>query len=224
MDMFCAQKQPFEVLHTNDAWILSELSITTTLAKEAFDAFDYAKAKSIIEDFFWFKLCDSYIESIKKMMYDASTYPSGSLASAQQTLSQVVCATLKLFSPFIPFATEAMYQYYIAKDLRKSIHVLSWDTVALDQTALVQGRLVHDLLGATRRYKAGKNMPLNTPIEPALLISCSASDFAVFSAFSAIICGTVSALLVSHSPEPLGEVASFSLNSIEVLAPLASKK
>jgi len=111
-----------------DADLLAELHRVVATATKAFDEFDHAKALEVTEHFFWV-FCDDYLELVKERAYGAST-PEGQ-ASAVRTLRTAVDVLLRLFAPFIPFATEEVWGW--THD--DSVHTAAWPVVPADSAA-----------------------------------------------------------------------------------------
>jgi valyl-tRNA synthetase len=90
-----------------EKWILAELFEAIKNIDESIDNFRFHEATSRLYDFFWHKLCDWYIELAKINIEDELT---------QNTLYFVLKSSLKLFHPFVPFATEEIWQKLPQKD------------------------------------------------------------------------------------------------------------
>ncbi|MEK6904059.1 MAG: class I tRNA ligase family protein, partial [Nanoarchaeota archaeon] len=88
--------------------------------------------------------------------------------SAQHTLSRALNAVLKMFAPIMPFITEEIYQNYFAgKEKCRSIHVSSWpeiEKISYDNEEKIGDYFV-EVLGEVRKFKAGKNLSLKTPVK-----------------------------------------------------------
>lgn len=87
-----------------DKWILHQLNLCVKSVNKKFDNYDIGLVASELNDFFWTKFCDWYIEMSKCNMTD--DLKEGTLA----TLNYVLTTLLKLLHPFIPFVTEEIYQ------------------------------------------------------------------------------------------------------------------
>ncbi|MFH0970506.1 MAG: valine--tRNA ligase [Candidatus Diapherotrites archaeon] len=112
------------LLHHTDQIILHRLKQTIESCTEAFESYNYAKAKLDAEQFFWKDLADNYLELVKHRVYEGNKEEK---ASASYTLYHVLLNTIKIMAPFTPFITEEIYQsFYLKKGGAKSIHISSW--------------------------------------------------------------------------------------------------
>ena len=182
-------------LHPNDEWLLAELNITIQSATENFDAYEYGKAKTDIDNFFWNIFCDQYLESIKKVYYAPEQFEEGTLESAQWTLRHALLDVIKMLAPILPFVTEAIYtNFYDEKNAASgaSIHLQSWPTLHKieNKNALAHGKLWQSFIATVRRHKAENNLALNTPIDP-LMINGPAEKLEILKIAKSIIAGTL---------------------------------
>lgn len=105
-----------------DLDMLATLGAVVTTATEALDAFDHARALETTEQFFW-TFCDDYLELVKERAYGAGT-PEGQ-ASAATALRVAIDVMLRLFAPYIPFATEEVWSW----THEGSVHTAAWPTI-----------------------------------------------------------------------------------------------
>ena len=145
-----------------DDALLAELDRVTTVATEAFDGFDHARALETAEQFFWM-FCDDYLELVKERAYGAGT-PEGQL-SAVATLRQTIDVLLRLFAPFLPYATEEVWSW--THD--GSVHTAEWPAVtgAGGSTELLP--LVSEALIGIRRAKTDAKASQKTAVVSATL-------------------------------------------------------
>jgi valyl-tRNA synthetase len=145
-----------------DIDLLAELDRVIATATTAFDDFDHARALETAEQFFW-TFCDDYLELVKERAYGASS-PKGQ-ASAVSTLRAAVDILLRLFAPFIPFATEEVWSW----THEGSVHTAAWPTPtgAGAPTGLLP--LVSEALIGIRRAKTDAKASQKTDVLSATL-------------------------------------------------------
>ena len=108
-------RQPFknENLTKADEEILKDLKETTKAMTKEIETFQFHEAAQKIYHFFWHTFCDVYIEQSKQQI------EKGSVEEQENTkaiLLYVLCESLKLLHPFMPFITEQIYQMLPNKD------------------------------------------------------------------------------------------------------------
>lgn len=117
-------KQP--TLEETDRLFLLQLNKTIAEATEAFERYEYSRAKAVTDHFFWKTFADNYIELVKTRVYTGTNEEK---ASAAWTLKYAFLTLTKLFAPFTPYITEEVYQTYFKKQEKvPSIHNTSWPT------------------------------------------------------------------------------------------------
>jgi len=155
-----------EMLTPADRWILSRLQHLILRVTDLFENYDYAAAKSELENFFWSEFADNYLEMCKQRLYDGSEEMK---AAALNSLNHLVETTIKLFAPFLPHVTEEIYQgLFASSEGFHSIHNSPWpkaNSDLLDVQAEYAGITLVDIATSVRRYKSDHNLPLSTPIE-----------------------------------------------------------
>ena len=145
-----------------DDALLAELDRVTTMATEAFESFDHARALETAEQFFWM-FCDDYLELVKERAYGAGSV-EGQL-SAVATLREAIDVLLRLFAPFLPYATEEVWSW--THD--GSVHTAEWPaaTGAGGSTELLP--LVSEALIGIRRAKTDAKASQKTEVVSATL-------------------------------------------------------
>ena len=144
-----------------DLDMLAELDRVVATATAAFDEYDHAKALETAEQFFW-TFCDDYLELVKERAYGATT-PEGQ-ASAVHALHGALEVLLRLFAPFIPFATEEVWSW--THD--DSVHTAEWPVAGAGQpTGLLP--LVSEALIGIRRAKTDAKASQKTDVVSATI-------------------------------------------------------
>ncbi|MDD5193518.1 MAG: valine--tRNA ligase [Candidatus Nanoarchaeia archaeon] len=123
-----------------DELFLIKLNSLIKNCTEHFEEYEYSKAKSEAEKFFWSMFCDNYLEIVKKRIYENKENKE----SAQYVLYHSLFSILKLMAPLMPFITEEIYQLYfknpknssnfgtqktsgfLGNEKEKSIHISQW--------------------------------------------------------------------------------------------------
>jgi valyl-tRNA synthetase len=145
-----------------DELFLIKLNSTIKSATESFNNYEYSKAKSEIENFFWKDFTDNYLEIVKKRIYQGTGEKK---ISAQYTLYRSLLTLIKLFAPFVPFVTENIYQEYFKKTEKiKSIHISEWPKFDKEKDFSDFDMLVENL-SFIRQEKSKNHIPLNSPVE-----------------------------------------------------------
>jgi valyl-tRNA synthetase len=135
------------------------------------EKYDYAAAKSEIENFFWRELADNYLEMCKQRLYGEDQVQRH---AARAALYNLLLTTIKLMAPFLPYVTEAIYQGIFVKnepsqlEYVDSIHTSTWPvanpTLEDDLAELVGATLV-EIAISVRRFKSENGMALGTDIQ-----------------------------------------------------------
>lgn len=94
-----------EHLEDEDRWILSRLARVIARVTGQLEAYNPSAAITAARDFFWSELCDWYLELIKPRLRNEETAPV-----ARSVLAFAVDQVLRLFHPFVPFITEALWE------------------------------------------------------------------------------------------------------------------
>ena len=105
-----------------DAQLLAELAGVVRVAGAALEDYDHARALEATEAFFW-TFCDDYLELVKERAYQSED--AHGQASAVAALTTAIDVLLRLFAPFIPFATEEVWSWTHAD----SVHTAAWPAV-----------------------------------------------------------------------------------------------
>ncbi len=153
-------------LRVVDEWILTRLMKLVKECTENFDKYEYSHAKQKTEIFFWHDFCDNYLEMVKHRLY------SGEDDAAKYTLYKVLLTTLKLFTPFIPYITEEIYQDLFKeheKDI--SISVSSWPEIDEEfiEESERSGDLLVDIISRIRQWKHDNKLALNVALREVVV-------------------------------------------------------
>jgi valyl-tRNA synthetase len=149
-----------------DRLLLHQLGSVVEQATEALDSYELFTARSAVERFFWSDLCDTYLELVKRRL--TADEESAGYHAAVQTLRRTFLVTLKLFAPFLPHVTEAIYlRDFAQEEGAASIHLAGWPVGAAcpaDPEAAHAGAAMSTVVDAVRHWKAEHKLSVGAPL------------------------------------------------------------
>jgi len=145
-----------------DRAVLAQLADVVQQATKAFESYDYARALQITESFFW-NFTDDYVELIKDRAYGAAGEEQQ--ASVLAALATSLDTLLRLFAPFLPFATEEVWGWWRTG----SVHRAQWPSaVGIDgDTTLLA--TVGTALSGIRKAKSEAKVKQRTEVLSAVI-------------------------------------------------------
>jgi len=175
------------VTETTDIWILSRLKKVIENYQKQFEIFEYARAREVVEEFFWKDFCDNYLEICKVRSYGLSAEKLAGVELNQMQKQQIIAkqlssiATLslclknilKLLAPFIPHITEEIYATIFHDEFvqKKSIHARGNCAKLPENLAIINqeniekiGEELLAIIFEVRKFKSEKNLSMKVPI------------------------------------------------------------
>jgi valyl-tRNA synthetase len=158
-----------------ERWIRSRALAAARNITRQLEQFQLGEAARSVEEFFWGELCDWYLETVKPRVLGDDHAARG--AAAQETLKEVLAVSVRLLHPFMPYATEEIWQHLrqAQPDLAETIAIASWPGAEAaeaswdDPQAEAAMALVIDAITAIRNLrsergvKPGATLPLFIP-------------------------------------------------------------
>ncbi|WP_410632573.1 valine--tRNA ligase [Amycolatopsis sp. cmx-4-83] len=141
-----------------DRALLASLDAVVSSATAALEALDYARALQVTETFFW-TFCDDYVELVKGRAY--GDLGPAAASSAQAALVTALSAVLRLFAPFLPFATEEVWSWW----QEGSVHRAGWPTASSSGGDPELLSLAGAVIAAVRRAKTDAKVSMRTAVE-----------------------------------------------------------
>jgi valyl-tRNA synthetase len=143
-------------------------------ATTAFESYDHTRALEVAEKFFW-QFTDDYLELVKDRAYGQGATTAAAHASAVLTLRQSLHVMLRLFAPFLPFATEEIWSWWQSG----SVHRAAWPTTEEITAGLDAGNhglleLASTALVSIRKAKSDAQVSMKAPVESATLVAPAA--------------------------------------------------
>jgi valyl-tRNA synthetase len=149
-----------------DASMLAGLAAVLRTATAALEEYDHTGALQAAEAFFW-TFCDDYIELVKERAYGSGE----GAESARAALANALSVQLRMFAPFLPYATEEVWSWW----RYGSVHRAPWpsryeltadgdpDLLRVASAALTQVRRAK----SERRLSMRADVPLAEALGPA---------------------------------------------------------
>jgi valyl-tRNA synthetase len=148
-----------DVVRPVDLGMIASLRDVITAATAAFDEYEHTRALDVTERFFW-GFTDDYLELVKQRAYGVrGPEEAGSAVGALRTALDTL---LRLFAPFLPYATEEVWSWW----REGSVHRASWpspDELPPGGDAGVYA-IAAAVLGAVRKEKALAKVSLRAPV------------------------------------------------------------
>lgn len=161
-----------EVTEPLDQAMLLALADVVREATTAFDSYDHTKALELSEKFFW-TFTDDYLELVKERAYNAEgTVAAAQQASAAIALRKALHVMLRLFAPFLPFATEEVWGWW--QKSAGSIHRASWPvaeelTSGIDAGNVGLLELASIAVGGVRKAKSDAKASMKAAVDSATI-------------------------------------------------------
>ena len=192
-----------EIADPLDRSMLAGLADVVERATEALEGYEHARALELIERFFW-GFTDDYLELVKGRAYGG--HGAEAAGSAIASLRFALDVLLRLFAPFLPYATEEVWSWW----RRGSIHRAPWPTTE----GFPAGRepVVYEeaawALGEVRKAKALAKRSLRTDVQ-RLVVRDTPERLKVLRGVERDIAeaGKVLAIEYAEASEPSVEVA-----------------
>lgn len=150
-----------------DRWMLARVSETVEKARQYLYEYEIGPARHEIDELFWRDFCDNYIEIAKDRLYQPELHGEKARQSGQHALYHALLSILKLYAPYVPHMTEAIYQDFFKRhEGGKSIHLLKWEQAEMpDETILTFGEYLKKSVAEVRKYKSERNLSMRAEID-----------------------------------------------------------
>ncbi|MFP4112538.1 MAG: valine--tRNA ligase [Candidatus Woesearchaeota archaeon] len=173
LEDFNANEFDTKNLEASDKWLLSKIQDIIKEATEAFDNYEYSKARQVTDNFFWNTFCDNYLEIVKDRLYNPEERGEDAKRSAQYTLHTAITTILKLYAPFVSFVTEEIWNWHFSKENNfVSIHNSSWpefNKELVSEEIEKKGDEIIKVIEAARKFKAEKQMSMKEELKKIII-------------------------------------------------------
>ena len=139
-----------------DRWILSRLDQVTSEVSRGIDEDRFGETAWLLYDFMWKEVCDWYLELAKIRLHGTD---GAARRRAQATALEVFETTLALLHPYLPFVTEAIWDYLPAE--RGLLIRAEWPKAKgrVDQQAEAEIAVLRTAISCIRNIRADMNVP-----------------------------------------------------------------
>ena len=168
-----------EVTEPVDQAMLRALSEVVAGASAAFESYDHTKALELAEQFFW-GFTDNYLELVKDRAYGQGEVTEAQRASAVVALRRALHVMLRLFAPFLPYATEEVWSWW---QVSGSIHRATWPKaseladIPADHDGLLE--VASSALFGVRKAKSDAKVSMKAEVASATLKAPNADAIAL---------------------------------------------
>ncbi|MFM2200296.1 MAG: hypothetical protein RL769_351, partial [Pseudomonadota bacterium] len=206
------------ITNVSDRWIINKFQQVILQYNQQFEIYEYAKAREILEEFFWHYFCDNYLEICKVRSYglNAEKYLQSQLNDQQRNqiiadqLSSLACLNLvlknilKLFAVYLPHLCEEIYSLIFVEEFTQKIsihargnnaHLPSLRDIPSDNILLL-GEEILQIIFAVRKFKSENNLSMKTTV--SLLEISSKLDIKEFVGDLCNVCNALQIKLVSN--------------------------
>ncbi|MDV3221729.1 valine--tRNA ligase [Intrasporangium sp.] len=148
-----------------DRSMLATLAEVVDKATHGFESWDYTRSLEVTESFFW-TFCDDYLELVKDRAYGGRG--EAEAASARAALRIALDTLLRLFAPFLPYATEEVWSWFESG----SVHRQSWPSrdelpAGGDPAVLAS---VSEALAGVRKVKSEAKLGMRAEVRTMTLV------------------------------------------------------
>jgi len=156
-----------------DRWILSELSIVTQRVRQAMDAYLIYESTQILSDFVD-ALSNWYVRRSRARFWDPNDEQHfADKRSVYWTLYECLTTSAQLLAPFLPFASEEMWQNLRGPNDPESVHLCDYpesDPAAVDVGLSRQMADVRELVSLGLQVRTTQKLRVRQPLSAAEVI------------------------------------------------------
>jgi isoleucyl-tRNA synthetase len=157
-----------------DRWILSELALATRAARAHMDAYLVFEATGVLTDFVD-ALSNWYVRRSRDRFWAPGLGPDK--LDAHWTLYECLSDLARLLAPFLPFATEELWQNLVARPFGgaeiESVHFADYpepDVAAIDEPLSREMRAVREIVSLGLQVRTANKLRVRQPLAAAEVV------------------------------------------------------
>ncbi len=156
-----------EAKHPINAGIISGLNDLIVKVTDLMDSYQFSRARSEIDNFFWNIYCDNYLEMAKGIVNRSQEIGSDTREEFGRILRYVLLQIMKMYAPVMPFITEEVY-HSLNLGPEKSIHLEKWPLPSgnvSEKSGAAEFGYILQVLSAVRSFKTSKKLSMGSHID-----------------------------------------------------------
>jgi len=203
-----------------ERWILSRLQTVIDDVRATFSNYRFNDGALALYQFIWHEYCDWYLELSKVALYGND---AGRKRQVQAVLLHVFEEALRLLHPFMPFATEEIWQALPLARSSDSIMIAAYpksDPAHRDAAAEgAVGRLI-DAVRSVRNIRSELGIPPNATVSIHVAADGRGDEVAAFEPYVKALAKVGTVGLLSAGERPSGEPSALVEGLGEIFVPL----
>jgi len=156
-----------EAKHPINAGIISGLNDLIVKVTDLMDSYQFSRARSEIDNFFWNVYCDNYLEMAKGIVNRSQEIGKDTQEEFGRILRYVLLQIMKMYAPVMPFITEEVY-HSLNLGPEKSIHLEKWPLPSgniSEKSGAAEFGYILQVLSAVRSFKTSKKLSMGSHID-----------------------------------------------------------
>jgi len=199
------------LLTLSDKWILNRLNETIKIVTENIEKFNFSSAGEVLRDFTWGELADWYLEIAKIE------------GGKDEILNYILETILKLWHPFMPFVTEAIWRECKMQNAKcKMLLICEWPQVIPLKKGETEGvlegfGLIRDIITGIRSLRADYKID---PVKKLKVVISAGKKEKLIKENVSVIVGLARLESLEYGRKPVGSVG-FVVGEVEVFVDLS---
>jgi len=210
-----------------DRWILSELALTVQQVRERMDGFSIYESTQVLTDFVD-ELSNWYVRRSRARFWAPCDEASfADKRAVYWTLYESLTTLAKLLAPFLPFATEDMWQNLRGAKSPESVHFCDYpepDEASIDLQLSREMRSVRDLVSLGLQVRTAQKLKVRQPLDRAEIVLANREEQGAVAAHVDLIAEELNVHGV-HFTEKAEEFVTYQVKpNFRALGPRVGKK
>ena len=199
----------------SDKWILARLESVAAQASASIEKYEFSPAGELLREFTWTEFADWYLEIAKIQMQDAKLR-----TSTEKMLLYVLENVLKLWHPYMPFVTEAIWDLLSGNAKGKKFLMIEAWPKAKAAAAPKEFVLLQEIIGTIRNIRSEYKVEPAKKIDATIVAGAKTKLVKENAAVIATL-ARIDTLTILPKGEKPKDAASAMVGGVEIHLPLA---